>query len=33
VNPAKITQANLDDTVGAVAGIEVKGIMKSLKSL
>ena len=33
VNPDKITQANLDDTVGAVAGIEVKGIMKSLKSL
>ena len=33
VNPAKITQANLDDTVGAVAGMEVKGIMKSLKSL
>jgi hypothetical protein len=33
VNPDKITQANLDDTVGAVAEIEVKAIMKSLKSL
>lgn len=33
VNPAKITQSNLDDTVGAVAEIEVKAIMKSLKSL
>ena len=33
VNPEKITQSNLDDTVGAVAEIEVKGIVKALKSL
>ena len=33
VNPEKITQKNLDETVGAVAGIEVKAIMKALKSL
>ena len=33
VNPDKITPADLDDTVGAVAEIEVKAIMKALKSL
>ena len=33
VNREKITQGNLDDTVGAVAGNEVKGIMKSLKAI
>jgi hypothetical protein len=33
VKPDKITQANLDDTVGAVCENEVKGIMKSLKAI
>ena len=33
VNPEKISQANLDDTVGAVAEIEVKGIVKALKTI
>ena len=33
VKPDKITQANLDDTVGAVCENEVKGIMKSLKAM
>jgi len=33
VNPEKISQSNLDDTVGAVAENEVKGISKALKSL
>ena len=33
VNPDKITQGNLDDTIGAVAEIEVKAIMKALKGL
>jgi len=33
VKPDKITQGNLDDTVGAVCENEVKGIMKSLKAL
>ena len=33
VNPDKITQGNLDDTIGAVAEIEVKAIMKALKAL
>ena len=33
VKPDKITQGNLDDTVGAVCEMEVKGIMKSLKAL
>ena len=29
----KITQGNLDDTVGTVCENEVKGIMKSLKAI
>ena len=33
VKPDKITQGNLDDTVGAVCENEVKGIMKSLKAM
>lgn len=33
VKPDKITQRNLDDTVGAVCENEVKGIMKVLKTL
>ena len=33
VKPDKITQGNLNDTVGAVAETEVKAIMKSLKSM
>jgi hypothetical protein len=33
VKPDKITQANLDDTVGTVCENEVKGIMKSLKAI
>ena len=33
VKPDKITQGNLDDTVGTVCENEVKGIMKSLKTL
>jgi hypothetical protein len=33
VKPDKITQGNLDDTVGAVADKEVTGIMKSLKAM
>ena len=33
VKPDKITQSNLDDTVGTVAENEVKGIMKSLKTM
>ena len=33
VKPDKITQRNLDDTVGAVRENEVKGIMKSLKAM
>ena len=33
VKPDKITQGNLDDTVGTVCENEVKGIMKSLKAL
>lgn len=33
VTPGKITQGNVDDTVGAVAEIEVKGIVKALKSI
>jgi len=33
VNPDKISQGNLDDTVGAVCENEVKGISKALKSL
>ena len=33
VKPDKITQGNLDDTVGAVCENEVKGIMKSLKAI
>jgi len=33
VKPDKITQANLNDTVGAAAETEVKGIMKSLKAM
>jgi len=33
VNPDKITQRNLDDTVGAVADNEVTGIMKALKTM
>lgn len=33
VNRDKITQGNLDDTVGAVADKEVAGIMKSLKAM
>lgn len=33
VNPDKITQRNLDDTVGAVADDEVAGIMKALKTM
>ena len=33
VNPDKITPANLDDVVGAVAEAEVRGIMKALKQL
>jgi hypothetical protein len=33
VKPDKITQRNLDDTVGAVCENEVKGIMKSLKAM
>ena len=33
VKPDKITQGNLNDTVGAVAENEVKGIMKSLKAM
>lgn len=32
-NREKVTQANLDDTVGAVAEREVAGIMKSLKAM
>lgn len=33
VKPEKITQANLNDTVGEVCGNEVRGIMKMLKAL
>ena len=33
VKPDKITQGNLNDTVGAVCENEVKGIMKVLKTL
>jgi len=33
VKPDKITQGNLDDTVGTVCENEVKGIMKSLKAI
>jgi hypothetical protein len=33
VKPDKVTQRNLDDTVGAVCENEVKGIMKVLKTL
>jgi len=33
VRPEKISQRNLDDTVGAVAANEVEGIMKSLKAM
>ena len=33
VKPDRITQGNLDDTVGAVCENEVKGIMKSLKAM
>ena len=33
VKPDNITQGNLNDTVGAVAENEVKGIMKSLKAM
>ena len=33
VKPDRITQGNLDDSVGAVAEVEVKGIMKSLKAM
>ena len=33
VKPDKITQSNLNDTVGAVCENEVKGIMKVLKTL
>jgi hypothetical protein len=33
VKPDKITQGNLDDTIGAVAETEMKGIMKSLKAM
>ena len=33
VKPDKITQSNLDDTVGTVCENEVKGIMKSLKAM
>ena len=33
VKPDKVTQANLNDTVGEVCGNEVKGIMKVLKTL
>ena len=33
VKPDKITQGNLNDTVGEVCGNEVKGIMKMLKAL
>ena len=33
VKPDKITQGNLDDTVGAVCDKEVSGIMKSLKAM
>ena len=33
VNPDKITPANIDDVVGAVAETEVKGIVKALKQL
>ena len=33
VKPDKITQGNLDDTVGAVCDKEVSAIMKSLKTM
>ncbi|MEO8079442.1 MAG: hypothetical protein ABI641_02860 [Caldimonas sp.] len=33
VTPDKITQGNLDDTVGAVADKEVSAIMKALKTM
>ena len=33
VNPEKITPANIDDVVGAVAETEVVGILKALKQL